>query len=169
MLSLFVRKQPTGQQHLSSPKIALQLMDLDALAQDIHLLCTSSTQDIHIHLCLDRGEHKVERAKAQSKQELQRLLGNLAALPATAPADLSANGISSLGASSDTTRSAHRKTRIERAASRDPVGDQVPAGNALKCTFSGVLSIAPQHFLDSGISRVECASMCCDALLGASR
>jgi hypothetical protein len=126
-------------------------------------------QRVRMEMEARTGEHKVERAKAQSKQELQRLLGNLAALPATAPADLSANGISSLGASSDTTRSAHRKTRIERAASRDPVGDQVQAVNALKCTFSGVLSIAPQHFLDSGISRVECASMCCDALLGASR
>jgi len=28
--------------------------------------------------------------------------------------------------------------------------------NALKCTFSGVLEIVPQRFLDSGISRVEC-------------
>ncbi len=27
------------------------------------------------------GEHKVERAKAQSEQELQRLLGNLVKLP----------------------------------------------------------------------------------------
>jgi predicted patatin/cPLA2 family phospholipase len=48
------------------------------------------------------------------------------------------------------------KTRIERAANRDPVVDQVRATNALKCTFSDVVEIAPKLFLDSGISRVEC-------------
>jgi hypothetical protein len=32
----------------------------------------------------------------------------------------------------------------------------VRAANALKCTFSGVLSIAPQHFLDSGLTQIEC-------------
>ena len=75
-----------------------------------------------------------------------------------APADLHrANGVASLGAFSDTTRSAHRKTRIEREAFRDPVGDQVPTGKTtLKCSFSGVISIGPKRFLDSGIALVEC-------------
>jgi hypothetical protein len=56
-----------------------------------------------------------------------------------------------LGASSDTTRSTPRKTRIEREAFRDPVGDQVPTRKmTLKCSFSGVISIDPKRFLDTG-------------------
>jgi len=62
-----------------------------------------------------------------------------------------------LGASSDTTRSTPRKTRIEREAFRDPIGDQVPTRKmTLKCSFSGVISIDPKRFLDSGIALVEC-------------
>src|SRR3989440_4905825 len=62
------------------------------------------------------GERKVELAKAQSEQELKRLLGNLATLPGTTPSDHSANGASDLSASPDTTKSTGSKTRIERAA-----------------------------------------------------
>ena len=43
-----------------------------------------------------------------------------------------------------------------RAATRDPVGGQVNAVPAHKCLFAEVVEIAPQQFLDSGVSRVEC-------------
>ena len=45
---------------------------------------------------------------------------------------------------------------------RDPVGNQIPATNALKCTFSGVLDIEPERFRESGALRGECPE--CSAL-----
>lgn len=102
------------------------------------------------------GERKVELAKAKSEQELKLLLGNPATLPGTTPADHSANGASDLSASPDTTKRTGGKTRIERAATRDFVGDQVKTAKTLKCTFPGVVEIEPKRFLDSGIVLVEC-------------
>ncbi len=102
------------------------------------------------------GERKVELAKAKSEQELKGLLGNPATLPGTTPSGHSANGASDLSASPDTTKSTGSKTRIERAATRDLVGDQVKTANTLKCTFPGVVKIEPKRFLDSGIKLVEC-------------
>jgi len=48
------------------------------------------------------------------------------------------------------------KTRIERAATRDLVGDQVKTAKILKCTFPGVVAIEPKRFMESGIKLVEC-------------
>jgi hypothetical protein len=41
--------------------------------------------------------------------------------------------------------------RIGRAIQRDPVGDQIPVTNTSTCSFSGVLEIILQRFLESGI------------------
>ena len=91
----------------------------------------------------------MELAKAQSEQELQRLLGNTTTLPTLPVTSASGNGVPS----ETTTR---KPTRIERAASRDLVGDQLQAVNALKCTFADVVEIEPKRFLESGIKLVEC-------------
>jgi hypothetical protein len=85
----------------------------------------------------------VERAKAQSEQDLKLLLANPTTLPISRGTHAVGNGASDVGASPDT-------------ASRDPVEDQVRATNPPKCTFAGVVEIAPKRFLDSGVSRVEC-------------
>jgi len=101
------------------------------------------------------GEHKVARAKAQSEQDLQELLSK----PTTSSdgaARAGANGGAPVTPSAHTSSGTHAHSRPIRAASRDPVGDQVSAIPALKCPFAGVVEIAPQQFLDSGISRVEC-------------
>ena len=42
------------------------------------------------------------------------------------------------------------------ATSRDAVGDSARPAKATKCTFSGVVPIELQQFLDSGIRLVEC-------------
>jgi hypothetical protein len=103
------------------------------------------------------GEHKVERAKAQSEQELQHVLANPTTLPGSgASPRLEAPGASDGRVSLDTARSTHTRSRIERAAHRDPVGAQVPAVSTKKCPFSGVREIASPWFLHSGVSRVEC-------------
>jgi hypothetical protein len=113
-------------------------------------------QRLRLEMEARTGEYKVERAKAQSEQELQRLLGNPTTLPESRGTRASGNGASDSGTSPETTRSTRTRSRIERAASRDPVGDQVRAGNAMKCTFSGVVPIEAQRFLDGGTLLVEC-------------
>ncbi len=95
-------------------------------------------QRVRMEMEARTGEYKVARAKAQSEQELQRLLGNPTPVPGTTLTTISANGVSSLGVSPDTTRSTHSQTRIEREAFRDPVGDQVQTAKTPKCSFSGV-------------------------------
>jgi len=103
------------------------------------------------------GEIKMDQAKAQSEQELQRLLGNPAPVPGTAPTTTHhANGASVSKASPDTHQGTHSQTRVERAAARDSVGDQVQMRNSPKCAFSGVVSIDLKRFLDSGVRLVEC-------------
>jgi len=82
-------------------------------------------QQLRMEIEARTGEYKVERAKAQSEQELQQLLGNPTALPGAALKNLEANGVSSLSTSPDTTRSTRGKKRIEREAFRDPLGDQM--------------------------------------------
>jgi len=101
------------------------------------------------------GENRVARAQAKSEQELQQLLSPLTHDGKAAQANTGAG---------DTARSQERKGgRIERAAGRDLVGDQMPAPSASKCSFSGVLKKIPlQRFLESGIERVECPD--CQAL-----
>lgn len=101
------------------------------------------------------GEHRVARAKAQSELQLQQLLGTAAPTekPTQTSADVSSTTVARRGSEGG---------RIERAAQRDPVGDQIPPMNASKCSFSGVLEIPSQQFLDSGIERIECPN--CHAL-----
>lgn len=103
-------------------------------------------QRVRMEMEARAGEHKVEQAKAQSEQDLQHLLANPTTLP----------GIAGTLVSPNTSRSTHATSRIERAARRDPVGDQVDVVNDLKCTFSGVLEIASKRFVESGILRGEC-------------
>src|SRR2546428_126022 len=63
------------------------------------------------------GEFKMDQAKAQSEQELQRLLGNPAPVPGTAPTTTHhANGASAPKASPETHQGTHSQTRVERAA-----------------------------------------------------
>jgi hypothetical protein len=112
-------------------------------------------------LCMEMeartGEYKVERAKAQSEQELQQLLGKPAAIPGIVTSALHrANDVTTSSTAPFDTRMTNQRKRIERAPSRDFVGGQIRAGNAMKCSFSGVLGIKPLLFLESGVSRVEC-------------
>lgn len=93
------------------------------------------------------GEHRVARAKVQSEQDLQRLL------------DTHANERKSVQAVDPATNGRgqeHKGKPVERANVRDPVGDQAPKGNTLRCTFSDVLDIELGRFQESGVARGEC-------------
>ncbi|HEY6410397.1 MAG TPA: hypothetical protein VIY29_23340, partial [Ktedonobacteraceae bacterium] len=98
--------------------------------------------------------YKVERAKAQSEQDLKLLLANPTTLAISQGTPVFGNGASALVATPEVASRTRTRSRIEREAFRDPVGDQVV--NALKCSFSGVLSIELKQFLDSGIRLFEC-------------
>ena len=102
------------------------------------------------------GERKVELAKTKGEEELKRLLGNLTPLPSTPPPDQSTNGASDLRTFPDQAAGTGSKTRIERAATRDLVGDQVKTAKTLKCPFPGIVEIEAKRFLESGIKLVEC-------------
>ncbi|MFL5664325.1 MAG: TniB family NTP-binding protein [Ktedonobacteraceae bacterium] len=93
------------------------------------------------------GEFKWEQAKAQSEQELKRLLGNPAPIPGTAPSKPPAE---------NTPQNVSGHAPVQRAAARDFVGDQVQTARTPKCTFSGVVPIEARRFLDSGTRLVEC-------------
>ncbi len=98
------------------------------------------------------GEFKMEQAKAQSEQELKLLLGNPTPVPGTTLTTVRHTN----GASPDPQQGTHGYTRVERAATRDLVGDQAQTTKTPKCTFSGVISIDIRRFLDSGIRLFEC-------------
>jgi len=100
------------------------------------------------------GEFKMDQAKAQSEQELKRLLGNPAPVPGTTPTEAPHTPVPQI--SPDTRQSLSSHARVERAATRDSVGDQVQMANTLKCTFSGVVPIEARRFLDGGTHLVEC-------------
>jgi AAA domain len=93
------------------------------------------------------GEHRVARAKVQSEQELQQLV------------DTHANERKSAQTVNPAANGGGRERKgnpVERAAVRDPVGNQAPSANTLRCIFSDVLDIDPGRFQDSGVARGEC-------------
>jgi hypothetical protein len=114
-----------------------------------------SDQRVRMEMEARTGEYKVARAKAQSELDLQRLLGST-------PTLTGANGANPVPAPPGVEAHGRGSTRIERAATRDPVGDQMQTANTLKCTFADRVEIVPKQFLDSGIARVECPE--CQAL-----
>ena len=125
-------------------------LTLEALAQ--HAL--QPDQRARLEMEARTGEHRVARAKAQSEQELQRLLG-------TPVKETSADRPTAVSPPSQG-GTKHSGGRIERTATRDPVGEHIPVGNTNKCAFSGTIQINAQRFRDSGIERVECPE--CHAL-----
>ncbi|GAC1350892.1 MAG: hypothetical protein NVSMB27_37800 [Ktedonobacteraceae bacterium] len=90
----------------------------------------------------------MEQAKAQSEQELKRLLGNPTPVPGTAPTGAPFTPAPKVFP--DTRQSASGHARVERAAARDSLGDQVQTATTLKCTFSGMVPIEARRFLDGG-------------------
>ena len=113
-------------------------------------------QRLRLEMEARTGEHKIERAKAQSEQELQQLLGKPATTSSTVIPALSTNGVFPSSTVPSATSPSSRRKRIERAPNRDLVSDQIAVGNAMKCSFSGLLEIESKLFLESGISRGEC-------------
>jgi hypothetical protein len=95
------------------------------------------------------GENRVARAKAQSELELQRLLSTPAPDGKLTQVTPSAPSITGAGRA--------RGDRIERALSRDPVGESTPAQQSLKCPGSGQeLDLDIHRFTQSAVVHVQC-------------
>lgn len=95
------------------------------------------------------GELRVARAKAQTEQELQRLLGTPA--PDGKPIQATPSAPSTTGVNRE------KGDRIERAPSRDPVGENANAQQSLKCPGSDqVLDLDVHRFTQSSVVHVQC-------------
>jgi hypothetical protein len=95
------------------------------------------------------GEHRVARAKAQSEQELQRLLST------PAPEGKLLQVMPSAPSTTDAGRA--KGNRIERALSRDPVGESTTVQASHKCPGSGQeLDLDIPRFTQSAVVHVQC-------------
>jgi energy-coupling factor transporter ATP-binding protein EcfA2 len=98
------------------------------------------------------GEFKIEQAKKESEQELQRLLGRPSLVPRSSPSPPPLSN----GATTSPSPSKSHFSRIERAAHRDPVGEQVLAGTSSKCPYLGLIEVSSHQFQETSTTCVEC-------------
>jgi hypothetical protein len=125
------------------------ILTLEALAR--HAL--KPAQRLRLETEARTGEFKIEEAKKESERELQRLLGR----PSTVPrSSLPHSPLSNGATTSPSPSKFHSSSRIERAAHRDLVGEQVLARMSSKCTYLGMIDVARRHFQETGITCVEC-------------
>ncbi len=124
-------------------------LTLEALAK--HAL--KPAQRLKLETEARTGEFKVEEAKKESEQELQRILGRPSTFPSSLPqrptlsnGSIPVPALPKPGSSS----------RIERAPHRDPVGEQVLTGTSAKCSYLGIIEVARRQFQETGITCVEC-------------
>ncbi len=121
------------------------VLTIDALTE--HAL--QPDQRARLEMEARTGENRVARAKAQSELELQRLLST------PAPDGKHLQVTPSAPSTTDAGRA--RGDRIERALSRDPVGESTTAQASLKCPGSGqVLDLDVHRFTQSAVAHVQC-------------
>jgi hypothetical protein len=125
------------------------VLTLEALAK--HAL--KPAQRLKLETEARTGEFKIEEAKQESERELQRLLGRSSTVPSAFPhrPAVSKDATPSPKASKSGTSS-----QIERAAHRDPVGEQVFTGTNTKCSYLGVIEVTRHLFLETGTTCVQC-------------
>jgi len=124
-------------------------LTLEALAK--HAL--KSAQRLKLETEARTGEFKIEEARRESEQELQRLLGR----PSTFPSSLSqhptlSNGSPLVPAPPKPSSPSH----IERAPHRDLVGEQVLTGTSSKCSYLSMIEVTRRQFQEAGTTCVEC-------------
>jgi KaiC/GvpD/RAD55 family RecA-like ATPase len=117
-------------------------------------------QRVRLEMEARTGERKVEMGNANSHRQLQALL----AKPVRGRLVSSEMGTSSEALIAPPTEPRvidqppkERAGRvIERAASRDPVGETPLTLSSTKCSFKGIIDLSPGEMKETGISRVEC-------------
>jgi hypothetical protein len=121
------------------------VLTLEALAK--HAL--KPAQRLKLETEARAGEFKIEEARRESERELQRLLGRPQLLPGSSP-------VSNGAPTSPTSSKPHASSPIERAAHRDPVGEQVFTGTNAKCSYLDMIEVTRRQFQETGITCVEC-------------
>jgi len=125
------------------------VLTLEALAK--HAL--KPAQRLKLETEARTGEFKIEEAKKESERELQRLLGK----PSTVPMNSSPHPpLSASATTAPVPGHAHVSSRIERAAYRDPVGEQVVTTTSTKCSYLGIIEVTLRQFQEAGTTCVEC-------------
>src|SRR5438132_11628699 len=99
------------------------VLPLEALAK--HAL--KPAQRLKLETEARTGEFKIEEAKKESEQELQRLLGRPSMIPMSSLPHLP---LSTSATTSPVPPKSHASSRIERVSYRDPVGEQVVSGTS---------------------------------------
>src|SRR5579859_566354 len=125
------------------------VLTLEALAK--HAL--KPAQRLKLEAEARTGEFKIEEARRESERELQRLLGR----PSMVPMSLSPQlPLSTSATTSPLPSKSHASSHIERAAHRDPVGEQIVAGTSTKCSYLGMIEVSSRQFQETGTTCVEC-------------
>lgn len=116
-------------------------------------------QRLRLEMEARTGEHKVEKAKAHSQQQLEELLGK----PMTLPQISTVNGASrplvddQPATSPDQQKLRPTRKRVgERAGHRDPVGEALSEVHSSKCSFVGPLSLFFGDLQSAHVSHIEC-------------
>jgi hypothetical protein len=125
------------------------VLTLEALAK--HAL--KPAQRLKLETEARSGEFKIEEAKKESERELQRLLGRPSTLPSSSPPH---SPLSNAATTSPSPLKSRSSSRIERAAQRDPVGEQVLTGTSTKCSYLGMIEVSSRQFQETGTTCVEC-------------
>jgi hypothetical protein len=125
------------------------VLTLEALAK--HAL--KPAQRLKLETEARTGEFKIEEAKKESEHELQRLLGRLSLIPGSS---LQHPSLSNGATRREPPSSSRSSSRIERAAHRDPVGEQVLAATSAKCSYVGRIEVSSRQFQETGTTCVEC-------------
>jgi hypothetical protein len=125
------------------------VLTLEALAK--HAL--KPAQRLKLETEARTGEFKVEEAKKESERELQRLLGRPSTHLCSSPQHPTwSHGSTTSPLPPLPSSSSH----IERAAHRDPVGEQVFTGTTSKCSYLGIIEVTRHQFQETGTTCVEC-------------
>ena len=119
-------------------------------------------QRLRLEMEARTGEHKVEKAKAHSQQQLEELLGKPPTLPHASTIDGTSNAsleMPPLTPTRDKEPPRPSRRRVgERAPGRDPVGGGESEANPTKCSFSGALLLLFGDLQQGAISHIECTT-----------
>ena len=130
-------------------RVGETVLTLEALAK--HAL--KPAQRLKLETEARTGEFKIEEAKKESERELQRLLGRPSMVPGSSPQHPPlSNGATTSPRGTKSRSSFH----IERAAHRDPVGEQVFTGTSSKCSYLDMIDVSSRQFQETGTTCVEC-------------
>ena len=113
-------------------------------------------QRVRLEMEARAGEHKVEAGKARSHQQLEELLRKAPVATVSETCAALSDRAVAHARNSNPGKEIVQEPCWERAPRRDPVGQVRTEDDALKCSFSGVTGITPEHLVQTGVHAVGC-------------